>query len=164
MFQLGSTFDLLWLGMVKEGGGGGGPIHVKSVKNVETTATSIARLVSVDQGAGKPLSPKRTPPFEFSKNGFVFTKSSQGRAEDLSGLIILLLGHFGALGRPWAASRLRRPSWGLAPGRWSPEVRRGPQRSPGVPRGSRRPPEAPGGLWRRPGGGSGGGGRDDGGM
>ena len=70
-----------------------------------------------------------------------------------------ILGLFWAVPRrPWAAWRLRRPSRGLAPGRCSPKVRKGPQRSPGVPRRPRSP-RRPRGPRMRPGGGGGEGGR-----
>ena len=57
-----------------------------------------------------------------------------------------ILGLFWAvLRRRWATWRLRRPSWGQALGRWSPEVRGGPQKSQGsLEGGARRPPKAPG--------------------
>ena len=64
------------------------------------------------------------------------------------------LGLFWAvLRRRWAAWRLRRPSWGQAPGRWSPEVRRGLQKSQGSPEGGgpepSKGPRRPRGLRKR---------------
>ena len=103
-------------------------------------------------------------PSEFGTHYIGKNYDIQGEAEDPSWTMIswATLGLFWAvLGRPWAVWRLRRPSWGLPPGRCSPEVRKGSRRSPaGAPR---RPRSArrPGGLRMRQGGGGGeeGGGR-----
>ena len=63
-----------------------------------------------------------------------------------------------ALRLRWAAWRLRRPSWGQAPGRWSPEIRRGLQKSHGSPEwggaGGFQRPRRPGGLRKRRAGGA----------
>ena len=88
-------------------------------------------------------------PSEFGTHYIGKNSDIQGEAEDPSWTMIswATLGLFWAvLGRPWAVWRLRRPSWGLPPGRCSPEVRKGRQRSPGVPGRLGRPPEAPGGF------------------